>query len=54
MNARFVISIVLSLSSYALGQETLQNGGEIGQSAQVARNTGVVFKQRLMARIALD
>jgi tetratricopeptide (TPR) repeat protein len=54
MNARLVLKIVLLLSSYALGQETLQNGGEIGQSAQVTANTGVVFKQKLMERIALD
>ena len=54
MNARFVIKIVWLLCSYALGQETIQNGGEIAQSARVVANTGVVFKQKLMERIALD
>ena len=54
MNARFVIKIVWLLCSYALGQETIQNGGEIAKSARVVANTGVVFKQKLMERIALD
>jgi tetratricopeptide (TPR) repeat protein len=54
MRVRFVVSVALLLSFYAPGQQTLQNGSETEQTAPVAANAGIVFKQQLMHRIALE
>lgn len=54
MNVRFVLSLALLLSSYAPGQQTLQSGSETEQTAPVAANAGINFRQQLMHRVAVE
>jgi tetratricopeptide (TPR) repeat protein len=53
MNVHSVVSLALLLSSYAPGQQTLQSGSETEQTAPVAANAGVIFRQQLLHRVAV-